>query len=232
MAGESYGAYLNGSSVDKEITRVLFCVTYNASVEDYAVRNGYDLTISHHPSGGGTRLPHLTYHTALDCCKGGMNDMWADALGMGAHKPFDGNLGAVGEFIRPTTFGELIAKCKGFAGDIVGRIVGNDHMTAIGKTVICTGLGGMVAHEVTRLKPDCFITGQLYQNPETLGIPWVIELGHTRSERCGLDFFKGLLAPQGVEVDAVPMELDRFGNEVYDGFVHAVAASYGSASHT
>ena len=217
MAGESYGLRPTSVSLDTEIGKALFCVTHNSQVEQYAKDNGYDMTISHHPAWS-TTLPHLNYHTALDCCRGGLNDMWADAIGLKNHLPFDGTLGAVGRMEKPIEFRALLARCVTFMGDTEpeGGVSG-DYGGFIKKVVICTGLGGMVTSSVERIKPDCFITGQLSRHPQGISIPYIIETGHTLSERCGLTVFKGLLEPHGVQVDAVPLEMDVFGGETHLG---------------
>ena len=210
MRGESYGPYLNGSS-NKEIWRVLFSVTQSQAIERYAQQMHYDLTISHHPSRGEA-LPHLVYHTALDCCEGGLNDMWADAIGMSCHGTFDENLGAMGK-VEAIAFKDLVAKCLGFAGDIRGFVTPGKDADMVRRVVICTGLGGMVLRDVERFKPDVYITGQLYGNPYDSSIPHIIEVGHTLSERCGVKVFQDLLVPHDVVVDSAPLRMDVFGSE-------------------
>jgi len=212
-AGEQYGGPFGVSDMDKDIRRVLYSVTHSVGVEHYAMLNAYDLTISHHPATSW-RLPHLVYHTALDCCEGGLNDMWAAAIGMTTHNHFDENLGAVGR-IAPTSILNLVESCRKFSGDIIGALKSDGQ--PIQSVVICTGLGGMVLDTVESWGPDCYITGQLIHDPRHSSIPNVIEIGHTLSERCGITMFEKLLRPHGVTVDSVPLSMDVFGGETYFG---------------
>lgn len=214
VAGEAYGPCLNGHPLNEEIRKVLFCVTYSPVIESYAMHNGYDLIISHHP-GMAKMMPHLVYHTALDCCRGGLNDMWADAIGMPVHGTFDGNLGAMGR-VDSVSFDDLLAKCLRFAGWVEG--CKQNRSKVISKIIICTGLGGMIAHDIEKFEPDCFITGELIQSPHSLNIPAIIEVGHTLSERCGIEMFEKILTPHKVIVDSAPIEMDRFGGEVFEGW--------------
>jgi putative NIF3 family GTP cyclohydrolase 1 type 2 len=211
--GEGYGAQCHGLGLDTEIRKVLYCVTHAPEIEHYAVSHGYDLTISHHPCTRA-RLPHLVYHTALDCCRNGLNDMWASALGLTTHTTFDDTLGAVGR-IQPTPFEDVVGLCKKFCGDVIGAQ--KRGTTNIEKIVICTGLGGMVLDIVERFSPDCYITGELVRDPEQSPIPNIIEIGHTLSERCGVTMFETLLKPHGVGVDIAPIAIDVFGGETYTG---------------
>ena len=93
MRREAYGAY-GIEDHNKTVKKVLYCVTPSHEIESYAKDHGYDLVISHHPTYACRGIPHLIFHTALDCCEGGLNDMWRDHLGLHASsRHFDGRLG-------------------------------------------------------------------------------------------------------------------------------------------
>jgi putative NIF3 family GTP cyclohydrolase 1 type 2 len=109
--GEAYGEY-NIEDYNKDVKKVLYCVTATPHVVDYFQKNGYDLLISHHPFR--TSVPQLIFHTALDCCEGGLNDQWRDHLQLKApYKHFDGTLGWHGE-IDPMPFQDLVQKVAQF----------------------------------------------------------------------------------------------------------------------
>ena len=210
---EPYGVTSSFKHWPAEIKKILFCVTGSAEVDAYARANGYDAIVAHHPLHTGNSFPTMTFHTALDCCKGGLNDMWAEALGVTKDKHIDENLGWVGRFNRPMTFGTLLAKVEKFIGS---RILGK-HESKIGfshqiETVaICTGMGGSITNLVEPHKADCYITGELTHS--RYDFPAVIETGHTLSERMGQKFFEKLLAADGVQVDLCPLDIDVFGTE-------------------
>ena len=211
--GEPYGAY--NTKGNPNITKVLYCVTATREIADYAKQQGYQLLISHHPyvvSG----IPQLIFHTALDCCEGGLNDMWRDALNVQNPSHFDGTLGWFGP-IEPITFEELILKCRSFAGDIIGQEY-HDGTDKINSVVICTGLGGMVLDLALSTKADCYILGQNSREASECGFKAVVEVGHTLTEWIGVRLFQKLLEPFGVKVDLAPSKMDHFGGEVHRSF--------------
>ena len=208
--GEAYGEY-NIQDYNKDVKKVLYCVTATPHVVDYFKKNGYDLLISHHPFR--TSVPQLIFHTALDCCEGGLNDQWRDHLQLKApYKHFDGTLGWHGE-INPIPFQELVRKVALFSGSktIDGEIYCDKPNRLIKSVVICSGLGGMVTELAHATGADCYIIGEKIQSGKTSGFKAMIETGHTNSEWMGVLLFKKIL--RGVQVDLVPQELDYFGRE-------------------
>jgi putative NIF3 family GTP cyclohydrolase 1 type 2 len=159
-------------------------------------------------------LPQLIFHTALDCCENGLNDMWRDHLRLkNTCQHFDGTLGWHGE-IEPIQFSELVARVKLFSGNIFGETFNKKGMTDIIKTVvICSGLGGMVNELALATEADCYIIGQNTMPASSTGFKAVIETGHTASEWIGVNFFRKILA--GVQVDLAPAEIDRFSGECF-----------------
>jgi putative NIF3 family GTP cyclohydrolase 1 type 2 len=221
--GEYYGAY-NIDNYGATVTKVLYCVTPTKAVQRYFKENGYDLLISHHPYM--TDLPQLIYHTALDCCEGGLNDMWRDHLELQApYKHFDGTLGWHGE-IKPILFSELVAKSARLSGKIIGETFSAFGPDALIKTVvICSGLGGMVNAQALATEADCYIIGQNVMAGNETGFRAVIETGHTASEWIGVNLFKRILA--GVQVDLAPEALDVYGQE-YNRPMPRTYPGYGS----
>jgi putative NIF3 family GTP cyclohydrolase 1 type 2 len=209
MAHESYGAYnLNARA---NVKRVLYCVTPTVEVEDYFLNFKYDLLVSHHPYR--TPLPQIIVHTALDCCEGGLNDQWRDALGLRNPQHFDKQLGWYGE-IAPIAFDALCKKCERFMDrTIIGQRW--SLLDTIRSVVICTGLGGSVTREARRTGADCYIMGEGSMLPEHTGFAAIIETGHTNSEWIGARLIRKLLEPHGITVDVAPDSIDRFHGEVY-----------------
>ena len=211
MEEEPYGAY-NCDDLE-EVNSVLYCVTPTTEVLELFKNENYDLLISHHPMI--TDVPQLIFHTALDCCEGGLNDMFADHLGIKNRKHFDKTLGWYGE-IEPITVDELgkkvIELTRGFVGEAYAK---NGYDQIVKSVVICTGLGGIVAGEALRSGADCYITGEMMCSGEESGFDAVLETGHTRSEWIGVNLFKKLLESEGVEVDGAPVGLDYYGHEYH-----------------
>jgi len=211
-AGEAYGAYHIDHEAD--VKRVLYCVTPTPRLITFFKKSQYDVLISHHPYVAG--VPQLVFHTALDCCDGGLNDQWRDALDVTEAKHFDGNLGWFGK-VRPIAFPVLVEKVRAFAGDVIGQVHWTGGTRMVESVVICTGLGGLVASEASATNADVYIIGENLQAAETTGTAGVIEVGHTLSEWMGVNLFKRLLEPQGIVVDLAPLELDVFGCETFKG---------------
>jgi|GEM_PF-2731048 len=205
---ESYGAH--GIKPKTEVKRALFCVTPTSEVVEYFFANKYDVLISHHPFVK-LGVPMLVFHTALDCCKGGLNDMWKNMLGVKDAKHFDANLGWVGK-IDPIPFDDLVAKIEKFIGNKArGLVQAKNNSKLVSSVVICTGLGGLVFEQAQNTGADVYITGELCSS--TIGtFDGVIEIGHTLTETCGVNFFRDLL-PE-IEIDSAPLNIDVFGHEV------------------
>ena len=206
--GEQYGAY-NCKDL-KEVQKVLYCVTIGPEIEDYFLANGYDLLISHHPFNIPKNIPTLIFHTALDCCQGGLNDIWADILGIKNPKPIDKEIGRYGE-IDPISFKDLVEKIRNFPGDIIGETYST--VDVIKSVAVCTGLGGLINNKALQTGVDCYIIGENIVPAKQTGIPALIEVGHTLSERVGVIFFQKIL-PE-IQVDVAPLDIDIFNEEVY-----------------
>lgn len=209
IANEAYGPYSVNSN--SEVKNALYCVTPTPQVVEEFETGNYDLLLCHHPyirKG----VPQIILHTALDCCKGGLNDQWRDALGVknGAH--FDKNLGWAGE-IDPISFEDLRKKVNRFIGQPTEGIAYSDQ-EKITSVVICTGLGGMVEWRAKQSGADCYITGELTSDPLRSPFKSIIEVGHTLSEyKTGLNFMRKNLS--GVQVFGADLDNDYFSNEVY-----------------
>jgi len=205
--GETYGP--KNIIPRSEIKKVLYCVTPSSKIVEYANKNNYDLLIGHHPfvvKG----IQSLLFHTALDMCEGGLNDQWRIALNLKNAKKYQDNLGWYGE-IEPTTYEDLLKKVEAFTGGIIGQKKSTNKL--IRTVITCSGLGGFVQSTVNQMNPDCFITGEILSDAKTLPLESVIETGHTLSEWCGVNLFKKLLEPHGIQVDKTPLEMDVFGKE-------------------
>jgi len=208
---EPYGPY--NVKWAEEVKRALYCVTPTNAVVAQFKAEGYDLLVSHHPYVVG--VPQVVLHTALDCCRGGMNDQWRDALGIKDAKHFDENLGWYGE-IEPATLEELVAKATAFTDKPIGYVYSD--VEKISSVVVCSGLGGMVEREARRTGADCYVLGEVSSEPCYSTFQAMIEMGHTISEyKPGLKVVRETLEPLGIQVDGVSLEADVFGGEHYYG---------------
>ena len=87
---------------NREVKKVLFCMDVTPEAIDYAIENGYDLIISHHPLifkgvksvSGDFGIPSriiklikndvsvMSFHTRFDAVDGGVNDALAEIFGL------------------------------------------------------------------------------------------------------------------------------------------------------
>jgi putative NIF3 family GTP cyclohydrolase 1 type 2 len=193
----------------------MYCVTTpNEAGVKYFKENGYDLLVAHHPVNLNYDLPTMVFHTALDCCKGGLNDQWKDILKIQGAQHFDKNLGWYGE-IEPKTLDQLVTQIEQQLGHKVqGQIYG--PKTGLIKTVaVCSGLGGLVNGSALKTNVDCYIVGEAVSLAEKSGFLYYIEVGHTISEQMGVNVIKEVLEPHGIQVDLMPIEFEGWKREVY-----------------
>jgi len=210
--GEQYGNQ-NIEDTSVEAKRIAYCVTPSPGVDQWCRDNDIDLLISHHPVA--SEIPHLIYHTALDCCEGGLNDMWADALGMDKSNRIEDHLGWSGDLPREMSLMELLDLVKARSGAVDGQVY---HLGGKIKSVtICTGLGGLVVDQAVMGGTDCYITGELIGPADETGFDTVIETGHTNSEYMGVEFFEKILK---MNIIPAPRDIDVYGDEYYRGDDH------------
>jgi putative NIF3 family GTP cyclohydrolase 1 type 2 len=210
--GEQYGSNWREIPPDLFVKRVLYCVTLSHRIEEYAAQHYYDMIVTHHP-GGSQNVFSATFHTALDCCEGGHNDQWRDALGIQDPKHFMGTLGWYGK-IEPASLADLCDRIETF---MERKILGQKWALRepITSVVVCSGLGGLVTQQALATKADCYVLGQAVQkNMRHSGFKAVIETGHTNSEWMGINKIRQVLEPWGIQVDLAPPEMDRFGGEI------------------
>ena len=220
---EPHGAYFVNPRAT--VRRVLYCVTATEGVAAEFKQGGYDLLVSHHPyivgedSLGQQPIPQVVLHTALDCCVGGMNDQWRDAIGIKNAKHFDRNLGWYGE-IEPTPFEELRKRCESFIGTKTIGMSYCDFNRPVESVVVCSGLGGLVEGRAFNTGADCYILGEAVHDPLTSPFDAMIECGHTLSEYGpGLRFVCNVFGYSDVVVSGsiISPFYDHYQGEIYGG---------------
>ncbi len=140
-------------------------------------------------------------HTALDCVRGGTNDVLADACGVGARKPIQPLLdspeegqGRIGD--AAGTRREIVAKLKSaFALDRV--MVAGPLDAPARRVAVAAGAGGELLEPSIRAGVDLFVTGELRHHDALAaarcGVTIVATL-HSNSERAGVRAFASRLA--------------------------------------
>ena len=159
----------------KEVKKIGVVLDITANAIEYAVKNGIDLIISHHPvifrptknfldgnpayTLAKNGISAICAHTSLDIAKGGVNDALASALGFDKISDFS----EIGEtaMIRVAEINETDADSlsKLVADKLSTGVAVADSGNAIKSVALCGGAGGDFCFEVAK-KCDAFITGE------------------------------------------------------------------------
>lgn len=173
---------------DKQVERVMTCLTITPVSCAEAVKKGADLIITHHPlpfkplrrlttrSTPGRLLLELIQggiavyspHTAFDSAAGGINQQLTVGIGLADIKPLvaspsdpAGSLGSgrFGKFTNPLRLSEIADRLKAFLKIRGLHIVGSKD-AAISTTAIACGSGGSFLEQVIGQELDLLITGE------------------------------------------------------------------------
>jgi dinuclear metal center YbgI/SA1388 family protein len=201
---------------DQPVDRLMTCLTISPNVVDEAIDNQVNLIVTHHPlpfkslqritsdTVTGAMLLRLiasqvaiySAHTAFDSADGGINQMWADRLGLAAVEPLmiadeasGEGAGRVGRLPAATTLGKLIADASNAVHASSPRVVG-DANQPVTKVALACGSGGSFLSAAIRKGCDALITGEASFHTcleaESRGIGLGL-LGHYWSERFAME---------------------------------------------
>lgn len=194
------------------VARVMVCLTVTPSVVREAIARGVDLIVVHHPlpfkplvkitsdSTVGNLLLQLiaariavySAHTAFDSAAGGINQQWAQGLGLRDVKPLvpatDGDEtvggGRYGSLPEPIGVDALARRAAAFCGAASARTVGG--VGKVSKVAIGCGSGGGFLAAAKARGCQALITGEATFHTcleaEACGIALVL-VGHFWSER-------------------------------------------------
>ena len=205
-------AGLNVGDVKQDVTGILLAQNVTYSTIDECVEVGANLMITHHPCVFGEEPDRYmqslvarakergvnlySCHTNLDCCKGGLNDVVADKLGMQDVYVIDGC--ARGGSIRPAKLKDLAEQVSKILDDDCVKYVG-DESKIIKKVALCTGAGARDEELVEYAKDhsiDCIIGGESKLSLALMAIDMgvaIIDVGHFTSEIACIEIFKNWL---------------------------------------
>ena len=199
-----------------EVSRVLVSLDVTEEVVDYAIDNGFDLIISHHPlifkpiSAIDTEdhisrklvklikanVSVLSFHTRADKVRGGVNDCLARALGLLDVEPFgDDCLGRIGHLEAETSLEEFAGRVKSALG--IDRLVVADAYNPVYSVAIVGGDGKGYIKDAVEMGADTYLSGRIGYNamedgPE-IGIN-LVEAGHYATEFPVTKFFANLVS--------------------------------------
>lgn len=212
-----------------EVRRVLVALDITAAVAEQAIREGYDLIVSHHPlifhpikavAVGETitnkvirllisGVSAMSFHTRLDAVEGGVNDVLANAVGLCDVTPFgkDGEeIGRIGNLPQPMTLKNFAALVKDATGAKYVQI--SDGGKLVSRVALLGGGGAGESGAAAAAGADTYLTGdlrhdQLTEAPER-GMN-LVQGGHFFTENLVCDRIRELLleADASLTVDVV-----------------------------
>ena len=161
----------------KQVKKLLVCLELTENALDYAVKEGFDLVVTHHPyifkklsRISGTQYANLekmmkngisvlSYHTRLDSADGGVNDALAQRLGLENITSFGGetgNIGRMGELenaVTPHDFALLLKEKLG-----CDTLKYTDSGMPVHKVAVGGGSCGSELYKAAMAGCDTFVT--------------------------------------------------------------------------
>ena len=213
----------------KDVHRVLVALDITAAVAEHAIKEGYDLVVSHHPlifhplkavaPGEATvnkvirlltaGVSAMSFHTRLDAVAGGVNDVLANAVGLCNVVPFGKNgeeMGRIGDLEAPMSLRDFAALVKSATGAKQVQI--SDAGRLVSRVAVLGGGGAGESGAAAAAGADTYLTGdlrhdQLTEAPER-GMN-LVQGGHFFTENLVCDRIRELLheADETIEVDII-----------------------------
>ena len=166
----------------REVRRVLVALDITAAVAEQAIKEGYDLVVSHHPlifhplkavaPGEATvnkvirlltsGVSAMSFHTRLDAVTGGVNDVLANAIGLQNVVPFgkDGEeIGRIGTLPTAMALKDFAALVKEVTGAPYVQV--SDAGKLVSRVAVLGGGGAGESGAAAAAGADTYLTGDL-----------------------------------------------------------------------
>jgi dinuclear metal center YbgI/SA1388 family protein len=165
----------------QEVQKVLLALDCSNECAKRAIVGGYDLILTHHPlffKPIGALVPEnplmarglllyekgvsvFSFHTRLDCGRGGVNDRLAALLGLCEVTPFEADglpMGRVGKLQEPLSGREFSAFLKERLG--ASAVFCNLPEKRVSTVAVLGGSGGDCYKDALLAGADCYVTGE------------------------------------------------------------------------
>lgn len=198
-----------------EVRRVLVSLDVTEEIVDYAIENGFDLIVSHHPlifkpisrlvedehisrkviKLISNNVSVFSFHTRADKVVGGVNDQLCDLLGLYGTAPFgEGGIGRIGRLDEESTLEDFVYKVKDLLG--LQTIMVSDGYNRVNTVAVLGGDGKDFVRAAIEAGADTYISGRIGYNvmeeAAEMGIN-LIEAGHYFTEFPVTSFFRTLI---------------------------------------
>lgn len=202
--------------LNAQVRRVLVALDVTEEIVDYAIENGFDLIVSHHPLifrpvthlvptnpvarklielvGGGVSV--FSFHTRADKAEGGVNDLLADIMELKDVEPFgEGGLGRIGEFAEDMSLEDFAYLLKGQLDSPTVLVA--DGYNRVKRVAVVGGDGKSYIPAAIAAGADTFVSGRISYNTmeeaAELGIN-LLEAGHYFTENPVVERFSQMLS--------------------------------------
>lgn len=228
------------------VNRILVSLDITLPVMEEARAWGADLVLSHHPLimdstkridfstmpgsailiAAQKKICILSAHTNLDKALNGLNDHFAEVIGLGRLAPLCpapgvsdredmlSGLGRIGELGKRTCLRDLVGVVKNRLGLNRVRAIGDLEDTVV-RVAVCTGSGGSLIKDFLNSTADLYITGDLkYHDARQIqeGGKSALDVGHFASEIIAVDLLIQKLEQAGSNLGQ-KMEIKGFNQE-------------------
>ena len=224
-----------------EVTKIMVCMDATLKTIQEAIDSGVDLIVSHHPflfsklksvdfdSMTGQRILALiqnninviSAHTNLDVAVGGVNDTFAEAVGLTECDKLktyipeglevDLGLGKVGKLSNELSFDQFVSQIKKNLAIQNLRIIGAQPKTVKKVATFCGSFDGDL-ESVKRHGVDLLVTGDIKYHTaldaREIGL-CILDVGHFASERLIVARLKKLLENRFDKVEIVYSSLEE-----------------------
>ncbi len=214
----------------RSVKKVLISLDATAKALDYAIKEGYDLILSHHPlifhplksitnpvilRMIEAQIALISMHTNFDAALGGVNHVLADQLGMEVQDTLGDieakDIGLICTYKVPKTLQEITDEVKRRLDAPAVKLwsAGQELNTEIKRIAICGGSGGSVL-PLAEKYADLLITGDIsYHEFLDSKIP-ILDAGHFYTEYPALGRLQENLELTGLPSTILPRELHEF----------------------
>ena len=203
------------SDTSADVHRALVSLDVTEEIVDYAIENGFDLIVSHHPLifkpiSSRTEDSHVarkviklisnnisvfSFHTRADKVVGGVNDQLCDLIGLFDTHPFgEGGIGRIGRIDEECSLEDFVYRIKDQLG-LQGVLV-SDGYNRVSTIAVLGGDGKDFVKAAIDAGADTYISGRISYNmmeeAAEMGIN-LIEAGHYFTEFPVTSFFSNIL---------------------------------------
>ncbi len=198
-----------------QVRRVLVALDVTDEVVEYAIRDDFDLIISHHPLifkpiSAITDENHISrkliklinsgisvfsFHTRADIVEGGVNDILADLVGLYSVERFgEGGLGRIGELEEEFSLDDFASGVKLSLGVDSLRVA--DGYNTVKRVAVVGGDGKDFVKDAILAGADTYVSGRIGYNvmaeAAEMGIN-LIEAGHFFTEHPITEYFASVI---------------------------------------